>query len=66
MFVAELTGLLNKYNKENGSNTPDFILAIYLHSCLLAFNVTSAAREGWYGVHLAPGTMRVDPVAEGA
>ena len=33
-FEKELTDLLNRYSKENGSNTPDFILARYLIGCL--------------------------------
>ena len=33
-FRKELAALLNKYNKEIGSNTPDFILAGYLIGCL--------------------------------
>lgn len=48
-FNRELTSLLNKYNKENGSNTPDFMLANYLISCLRTFNYTQNAREKWYG-----------------
>jgi hypothetical protein len=34
---------------ENGSNTPDFILAQYLTSCLAAFDEAVNAREKWYG-----------------
>lgn len=48
-FKAELTGLINKYSMENGSDTPDFILADYLCACLLAFNQTSVVRAKWYG-----------------
>lgn len=33
---------------ENGSNTPDFILAEYLADCLAAFDKSSRAREKWY------------------
>ncbi|HSW65257.1 MAG TPA: hypothetical protein VLH56_18395 [Dissulfurispiraceae bacterium] len=29
-FRAELETLINRYSKENGSNTPDFILADYM------------------------------------
>ena len=39
-FEQELTSLINKYSMENGSNTPDFILANYLQDCLRIFNVT--------------------------
>lgn len=34
---------------ENGSNTPDFMLAEYLTDCLAAFDKAVAAREKWYG-----------------
>lgn len=38
IFQEELTHLLNKYSKENGSNTADFVLAQYLVHCLEAFD----------------------------
>jgi len=37
-FVSELTSLLNRHSRENGSGTPDFILAEYLWGCLTHFN----------------------------
>lgn len=48
-FEKELEQLINKHSLENGSNTPDFIIAQYLCSCLCNFNFTIAAREKWYG-----------------
>ena len=51
-FEKELANLINKYSMESGSNTPDFILAQYLVSCLKQFNETSKLREKWYGVSL--------------
>lgn len=48
-FERELAALLNRYSKENESNTPDFQLARYLVRCLDAFNETVRFREGWYG-----------------
>ena len=47
-FLDELRQLLNKHNKEGGSNTPDFILAEYLNRCLDAFDVALAQRTNWY------------------
>lgn len=44
-FRRELCSLLNSYNKEASSNTPDFILCEYLMSCLDAFNVSVNARN---------------------
>lgn len=55
-FVKELEHLINKYSIENGSNTPDFILAIYIHKCLSAFNEAVCAREQWYGCKSIPGS----------
>ena len=48
-FEQELKHLLNKYSMENDSNTPDFILAEYMHTCLTSFNLATRAREHWYG-----------------
>ena len=49
LFRRELTGLLNKYCKENKSDTPDFILADYLIQSLRAFNISTNARQKYYG-----------------
>lgn len=51
-FKIELTSLLNRYSKENDSNTPDFILAEYMISCLNNFNTATKMRENWYGKEL--------------
>jgi len=47
-FKEELCSLINKYSIENGSGTPDFILAEYLIDCLHALNFCIYSREGWY------------------
>lgn len=44
----DLAGVLNSYSQENGSNTPDFILAGFLLSCLGAFDGATNARSRWY------------------
>lgn len=54
-FEDQLAGLLNRYSLENGSNTPDFILAEYLKRSLENFNLTSRARERWFGKELRIG-----------
>lgn len=38
-FQNELSSLLNRYSKENESNTPDFILAKFLIGALRSFNI---------------------------
>ena len=48
-FRHELTGLLNRFSKENGSDTPDWVLADYLIGCLAAWNASVRERERWYG-----------------
>ena len=48
-FKKELETLINKHSLENGSNTPDYLLAEYLEMCLESFNKTLQRREAWYG-----------------
>ena len=48
-FESELESLINRHSMENGSNTPDFILAKFLKACLDAWNEAVDARENWYG-----------------
>jgi len=47
-FRKELTALINRYSKENESDTPDFILADYLIGCLNNFNGIMVHRKQWY------------------
>lgn len=48
-FRRELAALLNSHSMENGSDTPDYILAEFLLHALVAFNETVRTRETWYG-----------------
>jgi hypothetical protein len=48
-FREALECLLNQHSKENGSDTPDFILAEYLAGCLNTFDIAVRNREKWYG-----------------
>lgn len=48
-FEEGLRSLINRTSQENGSDTPDFLLAEFLSQCLDAYNVTVVAREKWYG-----------------
>jgi hypothetical protein len=43
-FKSELTKLINRCAMENGSNTPDFLLAEYLVAHLRAFDNFTALR----------------------
>lgn len=47
-FKKELCHLLNRFSQENGSDTPDFVLADYLCECLKAFNEATKIRTDWY------------------
>ena len=38
---------INRNSAESGSNTPDFILAEYLMSCLSAYDIAVTSRDGW-------------------
>lgn len=62
-FERDLERLINKYSQENGSDTPDFILAKYLNDCLTIWNHTITARERWYGREpkVVGGTANPDP-----
>jgi hypothetical protein len=53
-FGEELRSLLNRCSAENGSDTPDFILAEYLESCLRNWDRAVCAREKWYGREPVP------------
>jgi hypothetical protein len=48
-FREEVEGVINKHSMENGSDTPDFILAHYLMKCLEAFDYAVVARETFHG-----------------
>lgn len=48
-FYEEITQVINKHSMENGSDTPDYILATYLLDCLNSFNKAVNARERFFG-----------------
>ena len=48
-FEKELQSLLNRFSMENGSNTPDYVLAQFLSNCLNAWNQGIKERESWVG-----------------
>lgn len=51
-FKKELTNLINRYSKENDSDTPDYILADYLKHCLEAFDKATNTRDRWLMIKL--------------
>jgi len=46
-IARNLESLLNQQCMENGSDTPDFILADYLCKCLEAFDTATKRRDDW-------------------
>lgn len=44
----DIATAINRHSAENGSDTPDFILAKYLTDCLHAFDRAVVFRENWY------------------
>lgn len=53
-FVADIEAAINRYSKESGSDTPDFILAEYLADCLAAFDKSVSRRTEWYAPEPKP------------
>jgi hypothetical protein len=54
-FVKDLQRLINRHSMENGSNTPDFLLASFLMEVLKSVDDLIRARDYWYGVQMKPG-----------
>lgn len=54
----DITTLINRHNREQDFNTPDFMLAEYIMNCLDAFELASNKREVWYDVELEPGVIK--------
>lgn len=52
-FRKDLEQLINRHSKENGSNTPDFLLATFLCGCLAAFDEAVNHREHFYSRPMA-------------
>lgn len=54
-FQKELESVINRYSRENGSDTPDFILAEFLNDVLAAFEKATRNREKWHKGEETPG-----------
>jgi hypothetical protein len=50
-FREEIERLINRYSMENGSDTPDFILAEYLSQSLVLFDEITRKRERWHDLN---------------
>lgn len=58
-FRTELESLINQYSMENGSNSPDWLLADYLLGCLDAFDRAVKNRDQQYGIEGIPCNPRI-------
>lgn len=56
-FEQELEELLNKYNKDSESNTPDFILARFIKTALRSFTVAVNQRDLYNNFNTIPETL---------
>lgn len=60
-FSNRLREAINCCSKENGSNTPDFILVGFLTEVLDCWDRAVTAREKWYGREPKPVTVNAQP-----
>ncbi len=49
-FQKELSDLINKYSRENMSDTPDFILAEFLERCMIAYSIAATKKDQWFNI----------------
>ena len=61
-FKEGLQNLINTHNRENESDTPDYILADFLGVCLNGFDEAVRRRRAWYGAD-QPGVPEDPPPA---
>ena len=47
-FERDLAQLINRYSKENASDTPDYILAKYVGRCMDAYAEAVKTRDQWF------------------
>lgn len=60
----EIESLINKYSREGGSDTPDFILASYMMQCLCAFESAVMRRTDWYEKHEKEKITKLEALAK--
>lgn len=44
-FEKELRALINRHGRDNAANTPDYVLAQFLETCLAAFTTAAQQRD---------------------
>lgn len=60
-FYIELKSLLNKWNRESYSGTPDYVLANYILSCLCAFDLSVKDRDVFHGFQVNDSNVMIGP-----
>ena len=65
-FLRAMAAVVNRFSRENASNTPDYILAEFMDATLAAFEKASRAREKWYGAELKIGGSTLTVLSETA
>ena len=63
-FRKDLAALINRHSLENGSDTPDFILADFLAGCLALWDANVSARTGWYAPRNPPPAPPATPAQD--
>lgn len=48
-FRRELAQVINRHGLDNRYQTPDFVLAFFIESCLEAFGHGTVKRDSWFG-----------------
>lgn len=61
----EIRDAINRCSAENGSDTPDFVLADMLVAVLAAFDAATKARDGYYEIAPLPGRTATEMIREG-
>lgn len=64
-LCRDIATVINRHSRENHSDTPDFVLARYLMSCLRAFELATERRRQHAGEITAPVRTPVDDVIAG-
>jgi hypothetical protein len=63
---ADITSAINRNSAENGSDTPDYILARFIEASLAAFDLAVRDRDEWHAFSPWPTTApRPAPVSNG-
>ncbi len=63
-LLQDLRAVINKHCAEGPSDTPDLILAEYLHRCLDNWTATTKLRDAWYGRPCGDGSAMRDARAK--